>query len=313
MVRARGGTVAAVWISGGTGLLGARLAPALGERGLTPRLLTRRPERLAERDDREVAGWDGKNVPPATLAGTAAAIHLSGEPLFGGVPTAARRARIRESRVASTRSLVDALGELPSSQRPAVLLCASATGYYGDRGEEELDEEALPGAGFLADLCRDWEAEAARAEEHGVRCVSLRIGVVLAREGGALALMAPIFRLGLGGRLGSGRQWFSWIHAEDLTALTLACLDAAELRGPINAVAPGAVRNAELTAALGRVLRRPAVLPVPSFALRAALGEIAGELLGSRRVDPVRARELGLRWRRPELEGALRAELKPGG
>ncbi len=298
-------------VSGGTGLVGGRLLPALSARGLRPRVLTRRPERLAGRGDVEGAGWDGRNVPASALAGASAAIHLAGEPLFGGLPTEARLARIRGSRIASTRSLVAALGELPAAERPPVLICASAIGYYGDRGEEDLPEEAPAGQGFLAELCRDWEEEARRAEEHGVRTVSLRIGVVLAREGGALGLMGRLFGLGLGGRLGSGRQWFAWIHADDLVALILACLDDADLRGPVNAVAPSPVRNSELTTSLGRILSRPTWLPAPAFALRAAMGELAGELLASRRVIPARAQKAGFHWQHPTLDSALRAEFGP--
>ena len=257
---------APVLVSGGTGLVGGRLVRALIERGVAPRVLTRHPERLAGRRDLEGVGWDGQQVPTSALAGAVAAIHLAGEPLFGGLPTAARLARVRESRIASTRSLVAGLGELPAAERPGVLVCASAIGFYGDRGEEDLPEEAPPGHGFLAELCRDWEEEARRAEDHGVRAVSLRIGVVLAREGGALALMGRLFRLGLGGRLGSGRQWFAWIHADDLVALILACLDDPDLRGAVNAVAPNPVRNSELTTSLGRVLSRPTWLPPPPIA-----------------------------------------------
>jgi uncharacterized protein (TIGR01777 family) len=205
---------------------------------------------------------------------------------------------------------VGALARLPEEARPAALVCASAVGFYGDhRGDEALDESAAPGGGFLADLCVEWEAEAARAEALGLRRVSLRFGVVLSRRGGALALLAPIFRLGLGGRLGSGRQWMPWIHVDDAAGLALRAADDASLRGPVNAVAPEAVRNADFTRAVARAVHRPAWLPVPAFPVRLALGEIAGELLGSRRVLPVRARAAGYAFLRPELAPALEAEL----
>lgn len=301
-----------VLVSGGTGLVGGRLLPALIGRGAEPRVLSRRPERLAGRSDLQAIGWDGKQVPASALAGAKAAIHLAGEPLFGGLPTEARLSRVRRSRIASTRSLVRALGELPRSERPDVLVCASAIGFYGDRGEEDLTEESPAGSGFLAELCRDWEQEAQRAEEHGVRTVSLRIGVVLAREGGALALMGRVFRLGLGGRLGSGRQWFAWIHVDDLVALILTSLDTPDLHGTLNAVAPHPVRNQELTAALGRILSRPTWLPAPAFALRAAMGELSGELLASRRVLPARAEKLGFHWQHPTLDSAISSELRAG-
>jgi uncharacterized protein (TIGR01777 family) len=303
---------APVLVSGGTGLVGGRLLPALIARGAHLRVLSRRPERLAGRGQLEAVGWDGRQVPASALAGAKAAIHLAGEPLFGGLPTESRLARVCSSRIASTRSLVIALGELPRSERPELLVCASAIGFYGDRGEEDLTEEAPAGSGFLAELCRDWEQEAQRAEEHGVRSVSLRIGVVLAREAGALALMGRLFRLGLGGRLGSGRQWFSWIHADDLVALILTSLDTPDLHGTLNAVAPHPVRNRELTAALGRILARPTWLPAPAFVLRAAMGELSGELLASRRVLPTRAQKLGFQWEHPTIDSALSSELRAG-
>jgi hypothetical protein len=277
--------------------------------GASARLLTRRPGARAPQPGIEPIGWDGTHVPGDAVADLEWIAHLSGEPLFGGLPTAARRERIRSSRIASTRSLVDAIAALPASRRPRTLVCASATGYYGARGETPLDERAGRGEGFLARLCEEWEQEAARAEQAGVRVVSLRIGVVLAREGGALAAMLPIFRLGLGGRLGDGRQWFSWIHADDLVALIRRSAETPDLRGPLNAVAPGPVRNAEFTAELARRVRRPAFLPVPGVAVRLALGELAGELLGSRRVVPARAVELGFAFRHPTLPSALDAEI----
>jgi uncharacterized protein (TIGR01777 family) len=213
------------------------------------------------------------------------------------------------SRIDPTRALVRSLGRLAPAERPRALLCASAVGYYGDRGEERLDESAGPGAGFLADLCVAWEEEARAAAELGVRVVSLRIGIVLAREGGALAPLAQLFRLGLGGRVGSGRQWVPWIHADDLVGMVHAALGDQRWSGAVNAVAPNPVRNAELTRALSAAVRRPAWLPAPAFAVRAALGEIAGELLGSRRCVPRRALELGFGFAHEQIESALAAEL----
>lgn len=302
-----------VLVTGASGLVGGRLLPALDQRGARVRALTRTPERTARRLGArvEAIGWDGTLAPEAALRGAAAVVHLAGEPIFGGLPTAARRQRMHASRVLSTGSLVAAMGRLPEAVRPRVLVCASAVGWYGgDRGEAELDESAPPGAGFLAELCRDWEEAAARAELHGVRVVSLRIGVALAREGGALAMLRRPFRLGLGGPIGSGRQWVPWVHLDDVVGLALFCLDAEAASGPINAVAPESVRNRDLTRALASALHRPARLPVPGFVLRAALGEIAGELLDSRRAVPRRARELGYRFTHPTLESALEAELR---
>jgi uncharacterized protein (TIGR01777 family) len=256
----------------------------------------------------ELCGWDGAAVEPSLLRGADAVVHLAGEPVFGGLPDAGRRRRMRESRIGSARAIARALGALPAGERPRVLVCASAVGYYGDRGEESLDEASPPGRGFLADLCVEWEAAAAEAEAHGVRRASLRIGVVLAREGGALASLARIFRLGLGGRVGNGRQWFPWVHVDDVVGLIRAALERDDWRGAINAVAPGPVRNAEFTRALARTVHRPAWLPVPAFAVRAALRDLSVELLGSRRIAPRFAAEHGYRFAHPDLTGALAAE-----
>jgi len=301
----------AVVVTGATGLVGSRLVPVLLDDGLPVAAVTRRPEETRSRVDprTELLGWDGRELAPEDLAGTAALVHLAGEPIFGGPFTAARRHRIRRSRVDSTRALVEALGRVGRERRPDIFVCASAVGYYGSRGEEILDEDASAGDGFLAEVCRDWEAEARRAEDQGVRVVSLRLGVVLAREGGALPRMALPFRLGLGGTLGDGRQWFPWIQADDLVDLVRFAVREAELRGPVNAVAPEPVRNTELTRALARQLHRPALLRVPGFVLRGVLGELAGELLGSRRVVPRAAQEAGFRFRHPVLAEALAAEL----
>jgi uncharacterized protein (TIGR01777 family) len=298
-----------VLVSGASGLVGSALSAQLVARGEPVRALTRDPMRVRPAPGVEAVRWDGFAVPEAALRGARAVVHLAGEPIFGGLPSAARRRRMRESRVESTRRLVEALAAAPSRERPGVLVCASAVGYYGERGEERLDEDAPPGSGFLADLCADWEAEAAGAERLGVRRVSLRFAVVLSRRGGALALLAPIFRLGLGGRVGSGRQWMPWVHLDDAAGLALRALDDEALAGPVNAAAPGAVRNADFTRALAGAVSRPALLPVPAFAVRAALGEVAGELLASRLVLPVRAERAGYAFRHPSLASALAAEV----
>jgi len=239
------------------------------------------------------------------LAWANAVVHLSGEPIFGGLLSRSRKRRIRESRVASTRSLVTTLGRLPPTERPATLLCASAVGYYGSRGDEELLESAAPGEGFLADVCVEWESAALQAQRHDVRVVCMRIGVVLSREGGALPRLLLPFRLGLGGRLGSGRQWFPWIHLEDLVAMIQIALESEAWSGPVNAVSPKPVTNADFSHALGRQLGRPTLLPVPAFALRGALGELSGELLGSRKVVPDVAQKREFPFRHASLEGAL--------
>jgi uncharacterized protein (TIGR01777 family) len=223
------------------------------------------------------------------------------------VPTAARLARVRRSRIDSTRAIVERISSLEETRRPRTFVCASAVGYYGDRGEERLDETAASGAGYLAEVCRDWEAEALRAAEAGVRVVCLRIGVVLSSQGGALALMRVPFSLGVGGRLGSGQQFFPWIHLDDLVGVILWALET-PVEGVINAVAPEETRNIEFTRALGGTLHRPTLLPVPGFALRLVLGELSGELLGSRRVIPRRLEDAGFAFEHSTLVSALGAE-----
>lgn len=297
-----------VLVTGATGLVGGRLVPDLVERFAFVRTLSRSPR--PERAPRgvEACGWDGVDPGPDALDGVRAVVHLAGEPIFGGLPSKARLARVRASRIDSTRKIVERMLERPEGDRPEAFVCASAVGYYGDAGDRALDEGAPNGEGFLAEVCRDWEAEAARAKTGGVRVVSLRIGVVLARESGALSLMKVPFSLGLGGRLGPGDQYFPWIHAEDLARAIVFALES-DLEGPVNGVAPEAVRNTDLTRELADVLGRPAIVPVPSFAVKAALGEISGELLGSRRVVPARLQDAGFSFEEPTLRGALEREL----
>ncbi len=241
-----------VLVSGATGLVGRRLVPKLVG-SVRSRAHAVPIGCLGHCRRRGSASWDGIDPGAAALVGVDAVVHLAGEPIFGGLPTKARLARIRESRVASTRRIVERIAALSEDARPRTFVCASAVGIYGDRGEEELDENSAPGSGYLADLCRDWEAEACRAEALGLRVVRVRIGVVLAREGGALSLMRIPFSLGLGGRLGKGRQFFPWIHIDDLVAAILWSLGRSEIRGAFNAVAPtaGAKRRAHRDAGPG--------------------------------------------------------------
>ncbi len=301
-----------VLLTGATGLIGRRLLADLDRDGVEVRALSRRPESaapgLAERAT--LIGWDGRRFEPAHVAGCSAVVHLSGEPVFAGRLTQRRRQAILESRVQSTRSLVEAIGALTPGERPELLACASAVGFYGSRGDERLDESAAAGSGFLAEVCRQWEQAARGAEEFGVRRVSLRFGIVLAREGGALPVMARPFRLGLGGRLGDGSQWFPWIHRTDAIRLIGALLRDDSYAGPVNVVAPEPVTNAELTRALGRVLGRPTLLRVPAFVLRTALGELSEELLGSRRVVPAAAQARGFAFTHAGIDSALEAELR---
>jgi uncharacterized protein (TIGR01777 family) len=256
----------------------------------------------------ECIEWNGRDLPESACEDCTAIVHLAGEPVFAGRLTAARRRRILDSRVDSTASIARAL-TAPAAQSVESFICGSAVGFYGDRGDERLDESAEPGSGFLADVCQRWEA-AARTAGDGVRVVSLRTGIVLAREGGALPRMSLPFRFGLGGKLGSGRQWVPWIHVDDVVSLIRAAIESAAWLGPVNAVAPNPVRNADLTTAIAGVLRRPAVLRAPSFALRAALGELSEELLGSRRCVPQFALDHGFAFAHPDVEAALAAELR---
>ncbi len=241
--------------------------------------------------------------PEESLEGADAVIHLVGEPV-GQRWTPANKKRILDTRVDGTRRLVNCLSR--TEQRPKVLISASAVGIYGSRGEEILTERSEPGQGFLTDVCRAWEREAGAAEALGVRVVKLRLGMVLGPEGGALAQMLPPFRVCLGGTFGSGTQWMSWIHAEDLIDLMLFAIEKPEIAGPVNAVSPNPVTNAEFTETLARVLQRPAVAKVPDYALRLLFGEGAAVALSSQRVMPDAATKAGFEFRHPKLEGALR-------
>ncbi|MBJ20518.1 MAG: TIGR01777 family protein [bacterium] len=309
-------SLTSVLVTGATGLVGARLLPVLAERFAQIRVLSRSTSRHRPATDTgahsdfwvDVRPWDGVDPGASALEGVDTVIHLAGEPIFGGLPTAARLSRIRASRIDSTRWLVDRFLERPVGDRPARFVSASAVGIYGDRGEEPLDESSSVGSGFLAEVCRDWEAEAERARGGGIRVVRMRIGVVLAAEGGALGLMKTPFRLGLGGRLGKGRQFFPWIQIGDLVRSILWCVEG-PIEGAINAVAPEAIRNADFTRALGDVLGCPASIPMPAFVLKTLLGPISGELLGSRRVVPARLEETGFVYAHRTIGSALEAEL----
>jgi uncharacterized protein (TIGR01777 family) len=293
-----------VALSGASGMLGAALRQALAVRNLLVLQLVRRPS--ATPDEFE---WNPAATAPVAsfdaLEGLAAAIHLSGANIASHRWTPAYRREMTASRVDSTRALAVALARL--SHPPQVMLVASATGFYGNRGDELLDEASAPGSGFMASLCEQWEAAAQPAREAGIRVVHLRFGVILGR-GGALARMVPVFRLGLGGPLGSGRQWMSWISLDDALAAIVFILDTPTLAGPVNLTAPNPARNAEFTRALASQLHRPALVPVPAFALRLALGQMADEaLLASARVFPARLAAAGFQFTHPTIQQALAA------
>ncbi|HET9384667.1 MAG TPA: TIGR01777 family oxidoreductase [Gemmatimonadales bacterium] len=296
-------------VSGSTGLIGSALVEALRERGADVVRLVRPPR---------TAGvgtllWDPDRgtIDRAGLEGVDAVIHLSGENVFGRW-SAAKKQRIRESRVGSTRLISDAIAGL--AQRPATLLAASAIGYYGDQGAAELTERSPAGDDFLAEVAREWEAATASAARAGVRVVNMRFGVVLTPNGGALGKMLPPFRLGVGGPVGSGSQYVSWIERDDLTRAIQHVLDRQDLAGPVNMTAPTPVTNREMASILGKVLHRPALLPVPSFVLKMAFGAEGAELLeSSQRVLPERLTASGFTFRFPTLEPALRHLLAAAG
>jgi uncharacterized protein (TIGR01777 family) len=298
-----------VAISGASGLIGRRLTAWLAGRGYRVQRLVR---------DRACCGvediyWDPRTgeVDAGALRDTAALVHLAGENIAAGRWTAARKAAIRGSRVEGTRGLCERLAAL--TRRPRTLLAASAIGYYGDRGDEELTEGSPRGAGFLSEVADEWEAATGPARQAGMRVVNLRMGIVLAREGGALAKMAAALRLGVGGRVGRGLQYMSWIAREDLVRACGHLLEAPAACGPVNMVSPEPVRNAEFIHALARVLRRPAWLPLPAPLVRLLLGEMGRELLlASTRLRPQRLLATGFSFRYSKLEDALRAELEPG-
>lgn len=297
-----------VLVTGATGFIGGRLVRRLLGAGHEILALSRDSERAAAVLPARcrVDGWQpGERQSLAHLGALDAVVHLAGEGIADARWSEQRKRSLYRSRVDTTRALVAAIAALPSEHRPKVFLCASAIGYYGDRGDEPLDEASTAGTGFLAGLCRDWEREALAAGAHGVRAAAVRIGVVLGRGGGALARMLPPFRLGIGGRIGSGRQWTSWIHLDDLADLLCLVIESPRARGVINAVAPRPVTNAELTAALGRVLGRPALFPVPAFLLRMVFGEMAEVLLSSQKVLPAAAERLGFAFRFSDIDAAL--------
>ena len=295
-------------VSGASGLVGGKLCAALAAGGHTALRLVRGAPRGERADE---IPWDPARgqLEAARLAGIDAFVHLSGESVAGGRWSDARKRAIAESRIASTRLVAETLARVAS--RP-VLVCASAVGFYGDRGGEWVDETSPPGRGFLAGLCVEWERACEPARAAGLRVVNARIGIALDRHGGALAPMALQFRLGLGGRIGDGRQYVSWITSDDLVAVILHAIATPALAGPLNAVAPAPATNAELTRALASVLHRPAFFAVPAAVLRLALGaEMADEmLLGGARVRCAKLAASGFTFRDPELEPALHRLLK---
>ncbi|MGO9565739.1 MAG: TIGR01777 family oxidoreductase [Candidatus Korobacteraceae bacterium] len=294
-----------VLISGASGLLGSALTRALRAEGDEPVALVRRPARAGE------VQWDPKQpLDPAKLADCDAVVHLAGKNI-AGLWTKKFKQEVLESRVGGTRTLATAAAEsYRQSGKPRVFVSASGMSYYGDRGDELLTEESSAGRGFLAEVVKQWEAATAPASEAGVRVVNLRIGVVLARDGGALKPMLTPFRLGLGGRVGSGKQYWSWIALDDVIGAMVFALKHDSLRGPVNIVGPEPVRNDEFVRALGRELHRPTIFPLPEFVVRGLLGEMGQELLlTSARVLPAKLNAAGYRFRHTKLADALHSAL----
>lgn len=291
-------------ISGGTGFIGTPLCRTLAQHGHALLVLTRRPAAQSPPQGGRLLSWESDEWRCA-LPQVDGVINLAGESIADGRWTPAKKQRIRASRLETTRRLVGAIAA--SAKKPAVFVNASAIGYYGPRGDEALTERDPTGEGFLAELCQAWEAEAQQAEPLGVRVARLRIGLVFGMGGGALAKMEPPFRFFLGGPLGSGRQWVSWIHRQDLIELMEWILTHPEVSGAVNATAPQPVTMRELCATLGRVMHRPSWLPVPAAALRLLMGEMADLLLTGQRVLPAAAQSSGFTFRFPELTPALEA------
>jgi uncharacterized protein len=287
-----------VAISGVTGLVGSGLPPLLAKAGYEVTGISR----AGSGDVPGVAAW--QSAAAIDLAGHEAVIHLAGEPVDQRWTDEAR-VRFHESRIGTTRAVVEAMGRCDGEERPRVLVNASAVGYYGDRGDEVLLESSPAGEGYLAGLCREWEAAAMEAEKLNVRVVCMRIGVVLGKNGRAFRKLVRVFKAGIGGRLGDGRQWMPWIHVDDLRAALAHAVDSAGLSGPVNAIAPHPERNVDFTRKLAKALHRPAFFPVPAFALKLAVGDFAQVLLAGQRATPDALLKDGFCFRHATLESAL--------
>jgi uncharacterized protein (TIGR01777 family) len=295
-------------VTGATGFIGKRLLEFIDQPVVLSRSAAGARDKLGSRV--EAHAWDlmAEPAPTAALEGADAVFHLAGEPIAEGRWTEAKKKRIRESRVVGTANLVKGLAAC--SRRPPVLISMSAIGYYGDRGDEVLDESKGKGNDFLAEVCAAWEQSASAAEGLGVRWASPRTGIVLGPDGGALKKMLPPFKMGAGGRLGDGKQWMSWVHRDDVVGMMLHAATHDDVRGDFNAVGPEPVTNQEFTKTLGRVLSRPTIFPVPAFMLKLIFGELSVALLGSQRCVPNKIRAAGYEHLYPTLESALRGVIK---
>lgn len=302
-----------VIVTGSGGLVGRALVRSLLADGHSVTRLVRGGAQQFRAPNSTAVEWnpDKGTVDASALEGHDAAVHLAGEPIAEGRWDDAKKRRIMESRAKGTRLIAETIAKL--EEKPRVLVSASAIGFYGDRGAELMREESASGEGFLSEVCREWEKGTLAASQAGVRVVHLRIGFVLDGEGGGLPKMLTPFKLGVGGKVGSGEQYLSWITLEDLVRVIRRAIEDESMRGPVNAVAPNAVTNEEFTKALGRVLGRPTILPVPTFALRLAFGEVADAvMLASTRVEPARLEEAGFDFKHTDIESALRSVLRAG-
>jgi len=293
-----------VLISGASGLIGSALVSRLRANHWNVTRLAR-----ASSPAQETVAWDpNKPLAPDQVSGFDAVVHLAGETIVGRW-TESKKHAIRASRVNGTRNLSEALAK--PLQRPGVFVCASAIGFYGDRGDEILREESAFGQGFLPEVCREWEAATKPASDAGIRTAQTRFGIVLSPEGGALAKMLMPFKLGVGGNMGSGRQWWSWVHLQDVVGAIEHVLNTASLQGPVNVVGPNPVTNAEFTKILGSVLSRPTIFPMPAIVARTVLGQMADELLlASQRVEPAKLLSSGYAFQWPDLRQSLQALLQ---
>jgi uncharacterized protein len=298
-------------VTGATGFVGPRVLKLLERPAVLSRNAAKAKQSLAPYDISAAYDWDPMAGPPPAAAfdGIDAVIHLAGDPVASRRWNDEKKRAIRESRVQGTRNLVEGLRKL--DRRPPVLVSASAVGWYGSRGDQVQDESAAPADDFLAEVCVAWEREARAAEELGMRVVTVRVGVVLGKEGGAIQKMLMPFKMGVGGPLGSGKQWMPWIHVDDMAAMFVYAAEKSQLSGPMNGVAPNSVTNKEFTKAFAAALRRPAFIPTPYFALRLMIGEFAQVLFASQRIVPKVALENGFQFRYPTIREAMAATFPP--
>lgn len=296
-----------VLVTGGTGFIGSKVCDALHEKDYAVQVVSRDPARAKTKlqSVQEIYAWnpETEQLPSEAISDVQAVIHLAGESIAGRW-NAKKKQRIRDSRILSTRNLVASFAD--TDTKPDVLVCASAIGLYGGSGDESWTEESPAGTDFLAEVCQEWEAESYKASEYGIRVVSVRIGLVLGLGGGLLEQVLPLFRIGAGGKLGSGNQWMSWIHVDDVVGIVMHALENENISGALNATAPTPVRNIEFTKTLGAVLRKPAIFPVPAFGLKLIKGEFADFVVLSQNVLPEKTEASGYKFQYRTLESALK-------